>query len=171
MTTIIEEATAIRPFEVDVPQGVLDDLRRPSWENKLGFFDIKGDTVPAAVSVFPRELHRAPRSWAGKAHLNLIYFNEVDRGNHLATWQEPGLFHDRGACRVQVAALAKGADVSETAPIVVRGADVVRSMAERAGATITELEGSHVIMVSQPEAVTNVIVEAVGAVAQVSVGA
>ena len=33
------------------------------------------------------------------------------------------------------------------------GTDVVRSMAERAGATITELEGSHVIMVSQPEAV------------------
>ncbi len=30
------------------------------------------------------------------------------------------------------------------------GTDVVRSMAERAGATITEVEGSHVIMVSQP---------------------
>jgi pimeloyl-ACP methyl ester carboxylesterase len=43
------------------------------------------------------------------------------------------------------------------------GADVVRSMAERAGAKITEVEGSHVIMVSQPEAVTNVILEAVGA--------
>jgi pimeloyl-ACP methyl ester carboxylesterase len=44
------------------------------------------------------------------------------------------------------------------------GTDVVRSMAERAGATITELEGSHVIMVSQPEAVANVIMEAVAAV-------
>jgi len=44
------------------------------------------------------------------------------------------------------------------------GADVVRSMAERAGAKITELEGSHVIMVSQPEAVAGVIVEAVAAV-------
>ena len=41
------------------------------------------------------------------------------------------------------------------------GADVVRSMAERAGATITEVEGSHVIMVSQPEAVTDVILDAV----------
>ena len=30
------------------------------------------------------------------------------------------------------------------------GADVIRSEAERAGATITEVEGSHVIMVSQP---------------------
>jgi DinB superfamily len=33
------------------------------------------------------------------------------------------------------------------------GTDVIRSMAERAGATITEAEGSHLIMVSQPAAV------------------
>jgi pimeloyl-ACP methyl ester carboxylesterase len=51
------------------------------------------------------------------------------------------------------------------------GTDVVRSMAERAGATITELEGSHVIMISQPQAVTEVILEAVKAVAAVPVGA
>jgi pimeloyl-ACP methyl ester carboxylesterase len=51
------------------------------------------------------------------------------------------------------------------------GTDVVRSMAERAGAKITELEGSHVIMVSQPQAVTDVILEAVAAVASVPVGA
>jgi pimeloyl-ACP methyl ester carboxylesterase len=51
------------------------------------------------------------------------------------------------------------------------GADVVRSMAGRAGAKITEIDGSHVIMISQPEAVTNVILEAVTAVAWVPVGA
>jgi pimeloyl-ACP methyl ester carboxylesterase len=44
------------------------------------------------------------------------------------------------------------------------GTDVARSMAERAGARITEVEGSHVIMVSQPEAVTDVILDAVEAV-------
>jgi pimeloyl-ACP methyl ester carboxylesterase len=43
------------------------------------------------------------------------------------------------------------------------GTDVVRSMAERAGATITEIEGSHVIMISQPQAVTDVILRAVAA--------
>ena len=43
------------------------------------------------------------------------------------------------------------------------GTDVVRSMAKRAGATITEVDGSHVIMVSQPQAVTDVILEAVAA--------
>jgi len=49
------------------------------------------------------------------------------------------------------------------------GTDVVRSMAERAGATITEVDGSHVIMVSQPQAVAEVILEAVAAVASVPV--
>jgi pimeloyl-ACP methyl ester carboxylesterase len=44
------------------------------------------------------------------------------------------------------------------------GADVVRSMAERAGAEITEVEGSHVIMISQPQAVADVILAAVAAV-------
>ena len=44
------------------------------------------------------------------------------------------------------------------------GADVIRSMARRAGATITEVEGSHVIMISQPQAVTDVILSAVAAV-------
>jgi pimeloyl-ACP methyl ester carboxylesterase len=44
------------------------------------------------------------------------------------------------------------------------GTDVVRSMAERAGAKITEVEGSHVIMISRPDVVTEVILEAVAAV-------
>ncbi len=62
------------------------------WENTLGFFDVKGVSVPAAVSVFPRELYQAPRSWTEQAYPNLIYFNEVDEGNHFAAWQEPEIF-------------------------------------------------------------------------------
>jgi pimeloyl-ACP methyl ester carboxylesterase len=62
------------------------------WENTLGFFDIKGVKVPAAVSVFPRELYQVPRSWAERAYPELIYFNEVDKGDHFAAWQEPELF-------------------------------------------------------------------------------
>jgi hypothetical protein len=45
------------------------------------------------------------------------------------------------------------------------GADVIRAEAQRAGAHITEVEGSHVIMISQPQAVTDVIVTAAEAVA------
>jgi len=51
------------------------------------------------------------------------------------------------------------------------GTDIVRSMAERAGAALTEVDGSHVIMVSQPEAVTKVILEAVAAVTALPEGA
>ena len=46
------------------------------------------------------------------------------------------------------------------------GSDIVRSMAQRAGADIVEVEGSHVIMISQPQAVTDHIVKA----AQAAVG-
>jgi pimeloyl-ACP methyl ester carboxylesterase len=46
------------------------------------------------------------------------------------------------------------------------GTDVTRSMAERAGATITEVEGSHVIMISRPDAVADVIKTAAAAVSR-----
>jgi pimeloyl-ACP methyl ester carboxylesterase len=62
------------------------------WESKYGFFDAKGVTVPVAVTVFPNELYQAPRSWTERAYPELVYFNEVDRGNHFAAWQEPALF-------------------------------------------------------------------------------
>jgi len=64
------------------------------WENKLGFFDIKGVKVPAGVSVFPRELYQVPRTWAEQAYPKLTYFNELPEGDHFAAWQEPGLFTD-----------------------------------------------------------------------------
>jgi pimeloyl-ACP methyl ester carboxylesterase len=44
------------------------------------------------------------------------------------------------------------------------GSDVVRSMAQRAGADILEVEGSHVIMISQPQVVADLILKAVHAV-------
>jgi pimeloyl-ACP methyl ester carboxylesterase len=45
------------------------------------------------------------------------------------------------------------------------GADVVRSHAQRAGADIIEVEGSHVIMISRPQTVTDHILKAARAVA------
>jgi hypothetical protein len=52
------------------------------------------------------------------------------------------------------------------------GSDVVRSMAERAGAIITEAEGaSHVPMMSQPELVTDVILTALAEATQREAGA
>jgi hypothetical protein len=53
-------------------------------------FDIP--TLPVAVTVFPAEIYRAPRSWSEKAFSNLIYWNEVDKGGHFAAWEQPQLF-------------------------------------------------------------------------------
>ena len=61
-------------------------------ENAYGFFDAKNVSIPAAVTVFPNEIYKAPRSWTERAYPNLVYFNEVDRGGHFAAWQEPELF-------------------------------------------------------------------------------
>jgi pimeloyl-ACP methyl ester carboxylesterase len=44
------------------------------------------------------------------------------------------------------------------------GTDLVRSMAQRAGAEIVEVDASHVVMVSQPQAVTELILKALHAV-------
>jgi pimeloyl-ACP methyl ester carboxylesterase len=44
------------------------------------------------------------------------------------------------------------------------GSDIVRSMAQRAGADILEVDGSHLIMVSQPQTVADLIVKAARAV-------
>jgi hypothetical protein len=48
------------------------------------------------------------------------------------------------------------------------GTDLVRPRAERAGATITEVEGPHPIMISQPQAVADVILTAAADVGQLA---
>lgn len=62
------------------------------WENKYSFFDVKGVSIPVAVSVFPDELYQAPKSWTKKAYPKLIYYNKLDKGGHFAAWEQPELF-------------------------------------------------------------------------------
>jgi pimeloyl-ACP methyl ester carboxylesterase len=62
------------------------------WENKLGFWSIKGVKVPVGVSAFPDELYSCPRSWAERAFPNLIHYNKLDKGGHFAAWEQPKLF-------------------------------------------------------------------------------
>jgi pimeloyl-ACP methyl ester carboxylesterase len=62
------------------------------WENKLSFFDVKGVSIPVAVSVFPDEIYAAPRSWTERAYPKLIHYNKLDRGGHFAAWEQPQLF-------------------------------------------------------------------------------
>jgi pimeloyl-ACP methyl ester carboxylesterase len=67
------------------------------WENNNNNFNAVEQktadiSLPVAVTVFPGEIYRAPRSWAERSYHNLIYFNEVDKGGHFAAWEEPELF-------------------------------------------------------------------------------
>ena len=59
---------------------------------KGGFFDVRGVTIPVAVSAFPDEIYAAPRSWAERAYPKLIHHNRLDRGGHFAAWEQPDLF-------------------------------------------------------------------------------
>jgi pimeloyl-ACP methyl ester carboxylesterase len=64
------------------------------WENKLGFFDVKGVAIPVAVSIFPDEIDAVPRSWAERAYPKLIHYNRLDKGGHFAAWEQPQLFSE-----------------------------------------------------------------------------
>ncbi len=56
-----------------------------------GYFNVKGVSIPVAVSVFPDELYPAPRSWAERAYPTLIHYNKVEKGGHFAAWEQPEL--------------------------------------------------------------------------------
>ncbi|HEY4162282.1 MAG TPA: epoxide hydrolase [Dongiaceae bacterium] len=62
------------------------------WENNANNFNAVDIAIPAAVTVFPGEIYRTPRSWAERSYHKLIYFNEVDKGGHFAAWEQPELF-------------------------------------------------------------------------------
>ena len=67
------------------------------WENNNNNFNVVEQktasiSVPVAVTVFPGEIYQAPKSWTERSYPNLIYFNEVKKGGHFASWEEPQLF-------------------------------------------------------------------------------
>jgi pimeloyl-ACP methyl ester carboxylesterase len=66
------------------------------WDNAhhptSGFFDIRGITIPVAVTAYPDEIYTAPQSWAEKAYPNLIHYNKAPKGGHFAVWEQPEFF-------------------------------------------------------------------------------
>src|SRR5579862_2546531 len=64
------------------------------WENKLGYFSVKGVSIPVAVSSFPDEIDLCPRSWAERAYPKLIHYNKLSKGGHFAAWEQPKLFSE-----------------------------------------------------------------------------
>jgi pimeloyl-ACP methyl ester carboxylesterase len=60
--------------------------------NGGGFFDPRGVKIPVVVTVFPDEIYAAPRNWAEKAYVKMIYYNKLPKGGHFAAWEQPELF-------------------------------------------------------------------------------
>lgn len=59
----------------------------------LGIVDL-----PVGCSIFAHEIFRAPRSWAERVFPHLIYWNELDRGGHLAAFEQPLFTQELRSC-------------------------------------------------------------------------
>lgn len=61
------------------------------WES-FNTVNMNPITIPVGCSIFPREIFRCSRRWAQKRFLNLIHWNELERGGHFAALEQPELF-------------------------------------------------------------------------------
>ncbi|PZU56830.1 MAG: epoxide hydrolase [Sphingobium sp.] len=64
------------------------------WESYVGGFGATTLDIPTGCSIFPKEIYRAPRSWADRCIHNIIHWNELDKGGHFAALEQPDLFVD-----------------------------------------------------------------------------
>jgi pimeloyl-ACP methyl ester carboxylesterase len=75
------------------------------WQNNPATYAGGKIDIPVGVSVFPREIYRAPRSWAEKDYSQLIYWNELPKGGHFAAFEQPVAFvRELRACFSQLRA-------------------------------------------------------------------
>jgi pimeloyl-ACP methyl ester carboxylesterase len=64
------------------------------WENYSGGLAGPKLTLPVAVTVFPRDIPRLPRSWIEDTYSDLIHFGEAARGGHFAALEQPDILVD-----------------------------------------------------------------------------
>jgi pimeloyl-ACP methyl ester carboxylesterase len=93
------------PLKVLTRDEILDDFSlywltatgasaaRIYWEDHSNNFNARGVIdLPVAVTVFPGEIFRAPKTWAQRAYTDLFYFSEASNGGHFAAWEQPQVF-------------------------------------------------------------------------------
>jgi hypothetical protein len=64
------------------------------WEYNRGLFQYEGVSILVAVTVFQSEQYQPREAGAPQAYPNLMYFNEVDKGGHVAAWEQPQLLSE-----------------------------------------------------------------------------
>jgi pimeloyl-ACP methyl ester carboxylesterase len=72
--------------------GTAASSARLYWESARAMGAMGTVDVPAGVSTFPKEIIRAPRSWAARSYTDLRYWQTLDRGGHFAAFEQPELF-------------------------------------------------------------------------------
>ncbi|GAA3316146.1 epoxide hydrolase family protein [Arthrobacter ramosus] len=65
------------------------------WENARGTVgtDLAFGRLelPMSGTVFPKDMYRAPRSWAEESWPNLVHWGIAERGGHFAAWEQPDI--------------------------------------------------------------------------------
>ncbi|MCP3392367.1 epoxide hydrolase [Bradyrhizobium sp. CCGB12] len=69
-------------------------LYAESFSDPEGRIPPERGTVPVGVTVFPKDILPAPRSW-GERWFNIVHWSEAASGGHFGAWDEPEQFvHD-----------------------------------------------------------------------------
>ncbi|MEU6853234.1 epoxide hydrolase family protein [Actinacidiphila alni] len=64
------------------------------WENASATFAGPKLTLPVAVTVFPKDVPRLPRSWIEDTYSDLVHYGEADKGGHFAALEQPEILVD-----------------------------------------------------------------------------
>lgn len=62
------------------------------WESFGSTRAMEPVTVPSGASIFPKEIFRASKRWAGSRYTNLVHYNQLDKGGHFAAFEQPETF-------------------------------------------------------------------------------
>ncbi|WP_207793321.1 epoxide hydrolase family protein [Nocardioides acrostichi] len=59
------------------------------WENRTATMAGPRLSLPVAVTVFPADIPRLPRTWIADRYADLVHYAEADRGGHFAALEQP----------------------------------------------------------------------------------
>lgn len=64
------------------------------WENRAATMAGPKLELPVAVTVFPRDIPRLPRTWIEDTYSDLIHYGEAGQGGHFAALEQPEILID-----------------------------------------------------------------------------
>ena len=89
---------AIRPFNLDVPEAEVEELRRrvlgTRWPDKETVDDRSQGVRLEKLQDLVRYWGRTTTGARSRRSSTLFYWHEVDRGGHFAAWEQPQLFSE-----------------------------------------------------------------------------